>query len=53
MAETIVMPPRIHCPDPANSGWLNCAMPPLPKLGSLPVVRRKRSMDKSITLPDA
>jgi len=30
MSDTIIMPPRIHCPEPPNSGWLNCAMLPRP-----------------------
>ena len=30
MSDTMIMPPRIHWPEPENSGWLNCAMLPLP-----------------------
>ncbi|EWS58236.1 hypothetical protein Y695_04712 [Hydrogenophaga sp. T4] len=30
MSDTMVMPPRIHWPEPLNSGWLNWAMLPLP-----------------------
>ena len=30
MSDTIVMPPRIHWPEPANSGWLNWAIWPFP-----------------------
>ena len=30
MSDTMIMPPRIHCPEPENSGWENCAMEPLP-----------------------
>jgi len=29
MSPTIVMPPRIHCPPPPRSAWLNCAIVPL------------------------
>lgn len=28
MSPIISMPPRIHWPEPANSGWSNWAMPP-------------------------
>ena len=30
MSDSMVMPPDIHWPEPPNSGWLNCAMLPLP-----------------------
>ena len=30
MSETMIMPPRIHWPEPENSGWLNWAWLPLP-----------------------
>ena len=32
MSEIMIAPPAIHCPEPPNSGWLNCAMPPRPTL---------------------
>ena len=32
MSDTMVMPPRIHWPEPENSGWLNWAMLPLPRI---------------------
>ena len=30
MSEVMIIPPRIHWPEPENSGWLNCAMLPWP-----------------------
>jgi hypothetical protein len=30
MSPNMSMPPRIHCPDPPNSRWLNWAIPPFP-----------------------
>ncbi|SKX98544.1 Uncharacterised protein [Mycobacteroides abscessus subsp. abscessus] len=32
MSPTIVMPPRIHCPEPPSSGMLNWAIVPPPEL---------------------
>jgi hypothetical protein len=32
MSEIMIAPPAIHCPEPPNSGWLNCAMPPRPAI---------------------
>src|SRR5271170_463453 len=32
MSEIIIAPPDIHWPEPPNSGWLNCAMPPRPAM---------------------
>ena len=39
MSDTIVMPPRIHWPEPENSGWLNCAMLPLPLITASSMLR--------------
>ena len=36
MSEIMVAPPAIHCPEPPNSGWLNCAMLPRPAIPESP-----------------
>ncbi len=39
MSDTMIMPPRIHCPEPENSGCENWAMLPLPWMtaSSMPI----------------
>src|SRR3954467_928516 len=38
ISPTMVMPPSIHWPPPPNSGWLNCAIVPLPWISDCIIV---------------